>query len=587
MQIKINNKITFKKITLLSLVLAFTHSALFAQSKSVLLEPVSGSQGMVSSQENLASTVGLDILKQGGNAVDSAVAVGFALAVTYPQAGNLGGGGFMMVYLAKEKKTIAIDYREMAPAAAHRDMFLDKDGKVDNEKARFSHLSSGVPGTVAGMIHALENYGTMTLQQVMAPAIDLAEKGITITPSFHHSINRARSRLIQNIHTRKTYFPNNEQAVDIGNLFIQSDLATTLKLIAAGGYKAFYKGEIARKISEDSLTNGGIITLEDLANYKALERTPVVGRYRGYEIVSMPPPSSGGIHLIQMLNILEGWQLNKNPLQSATTINHLVESMKRAYADRSIHLGDSDFYDVPLKTLTSKQYAAELHQKIEKKNFVPSNEIHPGKLPVYESLQTTHFSVMDKFGNAVSNTYTLNASYGNGRVAKGTGFIMNNEMDDFSSKPGSPNMFGLLGAGANSIEAGKRPLSSMTPTLVLKDGEIFMATGSIGGSRIITSVLQIIINVIDCKMNIAAATVAPRFHHQWYPDVLIMEKGFNIDVLNQLGKIGYIVDAPELHGNSYTPTGASIGRVQSIVKRGKQLKGYADPRQKGSRALGY
>ncbi|MFT5452004.1 MAG: gamma-glutamyltranspeptidase/glutathione hydrolase [Enterobacterales bacterium] len=285
--------------------------------------------------------------------------------------------------------------------------------------------------------------------------------------------------------------------------------------------------------------------------------------------------------------MLEGWDLQKNPLQSAATVNRIAESMKRAYADRSIHLGDSDFYDVPVKTLISKEYAADLHTQIDKSNFTPSNKIHPGKLPSYESLQTTHFSVMDKFGNAVSNTYTLNASYGNARVAKGTGFIMNNEMDDFSAKPGSPNMYGLLGGEANSIEAGKRPLSSMTPTLVLKDGEVFMVTGSPGGSRIITAVLQAVINVIDYKMNIAAATVAPRFHHQWYPDVLIMEKGFNLDILNQLRKIGYKVDAPELHGNSFTPTGDSIGKLQSVLKVGKRFSGYADERREGSKALGY
>ncbi len=575
-----------KLITLFVLCLA-AQSATAAKQNNLILKPTTATHGMVSTQETIATKVGVEILKKGGNAIDAAVAVGFAMAVTYPQAGNLGGGGFMMIYLADQKKTVAVDYREMAPAKAHRDMFLDKSDNVDNKKARFSHLSSGVPGTVAGMIHAMDKYGTLSLEEVIAPALELADKGFRVSPHFFTSLKNSRKRLSKVESTRKIYFPHHEMPTPIGNVFIQKDLAWTLKQISKNGRKAFYQGAVAEKISNDSLNNGGIITMDDMANYKVIERTPVSGNYRGYDIISMPPPSSGGLHLIQMLNILEGWDLKKLGHQSSQSINLMAESMKRAYSDRSVHLGDPDFYDVPVATLISKKYAQDLHRQISKRNFVPSSEIRPGKLPVYESDQTTHFSVVDKFGNAVANTYTLNASFGNARVAEGTGIIMNNEMDDFSSKPGSPNMFGLLGGEANAITAGKRPLSSMTPTVVLKDGKLFMITGSPGGSRIITAVLETIVNVIDFDMNIAAATAAPRFHHQWYPDSLLMESGFDLDVINQLRRIGYSVEAPELHGNSYTPTGRIIGMVQSIVKSGDKLYGVADDRRQGSLALGY
>jgi len=589
MKIKMISKLVTPVIQLLPVIIIcfVAQLNLSAKQDNLILAPVAAKHGMVSTQEAIATRVGVEILKRGGNAVDAAVAVGFAMAVTYPQAGNLGGGGFMMIYLADQKKTLALDYREMAPAKSHRNMFLDKEGNVDNIKARFSHLSSGVPGTVAGMVHALENYGTMSLKEVIAPAVKLAEQGFVVSTHLHNSLKNSKGRLSKIASTRKIFYPKQNKAPLIGDILVQKDMAWTLKQISNEGRKAFYQGKVAEKISADSLKNGGIITMEDMANYKVLERTPVTGDYRGYQVISMPPPSSGGLHLIQMLNILEGWDLKNHGHQSSKSINLIAESMKRAYSDRSVHLGDPDFYDVPVETLTSKQYARDLHNQISKRNFVPSSEINPGKLPIYESDETTHYSVVDKDGNAVANTYTLNASYGNARVAEGTGMIMNNEMDDFSSKPGSPNMFGLLGGEANAIVAGKRPLSSMTPTLVLKDDQLFMVTGSPGGSRIITAVLQTILNVIDYDMDIAAATSAPRFHHQWYPDVLLMEKGFNLDVLNQLRKTGYSVEAPELHGNSYTPTGRQIGMLQSIVKRDDKLYGVADDRRQGSLALGY
>ncbi len=566
--------------------------SLFAKETKLILPPVEATHGMVSSQESIATKVGVDILKQGGNAIDAAVAVGFALAVTYPQAGNLGGGGFMMIYLADLKKTIALDYREMAPAKAHQDMFLDEKGNVDTRKARFSHLSSGVPGTVAGMIHALEKYGTMSLKEVIAPALKLADKGLLVSAHFSKSLKSASRRLSSVESTRKVFYSNEtsfskNNPPEAGEIFKQKDLAWTLKQISTDGMRAFYLGDIARKIVDDSQNNGGIISMQDMANYKAVERAPVTGTYRGYQVISMPPPSSGGVHLIQMLNILEGWDLSKYGFHTVKSINLIVESMKRAYSDRSVHLGDPDYFDVPVKILTSKHYARELHQQISARNYVPSSEINPGKLPVYESDQTTHYSVVDKFGNAVSNTYTINATYGNGRVAAGTGILMNNEMDDFSSKPGAANMFGLIGGVANAIEAGKRPLSSMTPTIVLKNDNVFMVTGSPGGSRIITAVLQAILNVIDYEMNIAEATAAARFHHQWYPDSLLMEKGFELDVLNQLRKIGYSVKSPELQGKSYTPTGRKIGMLQSIIKHNNKLFGVADDRRQGSLALGY
>lgn len=583
-----NRFISISKQILIIMVYSITGiNMTYAKNLGTMYQPVSAKNGMVSSQESIATEVGLKILKQGGNAVDAAVSVGFALAVTYPQAGNLGGGGFMMIHLAKENKNIALDYREMAPAAASRDMFLDDKGNVDNQKARFSHLSSGVPGTVAGMLYALDKYGTMNVEQVIAPALELAEAGLIVSENFSKALKSASQRMKKTESTRKTFYADHGNSPLTGDNFKQADLAKTLKIISQQGTEGFYKGEIAQLISSDSIKHGGIITLNDLAHYKVIERQPIHGTYHGFDIFSMPPPSSGGVHLIQMLNILEGWNLQKSGVASTLTINHMAEAMKRAYADRSVHLGDPDFFDVPVKQLTSKHYADDLRKQINNRKFTPSSEIHPGKLPPYESEQTTHYSVVDKEGNAVANTYTLNATFGNARVAEGTGFIMNNEMDDFSAKPGTANMYGLIGGTANAIEPGKRPLSSMTPTLVLKDNEIFMVTGSPGGSRIINAVLQIIINVIDHKMNVADATVAPRFHHQWYPESLLMEDGFNSDTIAQLRAIGYSIDTPESHGNLYTPTGRHLGFLQSIVKKDGVLTGAADPRKLGSLALGY
>ena len=539
--------------------------------------PVIGTNGMVVSQRALASQVGSDILKAGGNAVDAAVAVGFALAVTLPRAGNLGGGGFMLVHLAgkgenSKGKTIALDYREMAPAAAHRDMFLDKNGNVDPKMARFSLLSAGVPGTVAGLAYALKTYGTMSLADVIEPAIQLAEKGITVSYDLSETL---KSR--PHLRTKSScliYFKVGCTPYEAGETLVQKDLAWSLHQIKKHGPDAFYKGEIAKKIAREMKQGGGLITLQDLANYKVVERKPVSGNFNGYEVVSMPPPSSGGVHIIQMLNILDHFPLKDFGPNSAATLHHYVEVMKRAYADRSKYLGDPDHVDVPVNGLTSLTYAAELAGEIKACCITASDDILPGAAPKYESPDTTHFSVMDKWGNAVSNTYTLNFSYGSGHSIPGTGILMNNEMDDFSSKPGVPNAFGLLGAEANAIAATKRPLSSMTPTIVFKNGKPFLVTGSPGGSRIITTVLQILVNILVYDMNVAEASHLPRIHHQWYPDVLLMEPGFSPDTVKILKDMGYKIQ-----------TSGTMGSLQSIQWKDGFFRGASDPRRPDAAAI--
>jgi gamma-glutamyltranspeptidase / glutathione hydrolase len=544
-------------------------------------------KGMVSTQETLATNVGVDILKRGGNAIDAAVATGFALAVTYPQAGNLGGGGYMVVYLADKKQMKAIDYREMAPGKAHKDMFLDEQGNVDRQAILFSGKAVGVPGTVAGLIHALENYGTMSLEQVMAPAIELAEQGFNVPVQLNFSLNKRKNRLLKSPTTRKKFFPNG-QALEVGSLFKQPDLARTLKLIAKQGRAAFYEGEIAKLLVADSEEQGGIISLADLKNYRVIEREPIEGSYRGYQVFTMPPPSSGGVHLIQMLNVFEGWDIGKLGFGSFQTINKMAETMRFAYADRSVHLGDPDFYDVPLDTLISKKYAADIRAKIERSPYTPSSEVNPGKLPVYESPQTTHFSIIDQWGNAVANTYTINATYGNGHVAKGTGFLLNNEMDDFSAKAGVANLFGLVGGTANAIEPGKRPLSSMTPTIIMRDGKVFMVTGGVGGSLIITATLQTIVNVIDHQMNIAEATSATRFHHQYLPDVLSLEYGFTDDTITSLKALGYkLRQLPPRPANALSRQQTSMAQVQSVLVEKNRITGNADNRRNGALAKGH
>ena len=542
----------------------------------VLHHPIVAQNGMVASQHKLATAVGLEILKKGGNAVDAAVAVGFSLAVVLPRAGNLGGGGFMMVYDAEKGNTRALNYREMAPAKAHKDMYLDEDGNVDRVALNAEYLASGVPGSVAGMCRALELYGSMPLADVIAPAIRQAEEGFAVTYDLARILRVLESRMRKWPESAKIFYKENGGFYEAGDVLVQKDLAWTLKQIAKGGAKAFYEGEVAQRISEDMAQNDGFITMEDMKNYRVEETDAVKGTYRGYEIVSMPPPSSGGIHIIQMLNILEGFPLGYLGHNSAETLHIMAESMKLAYADRSEHLGDPNFWKVPVAGITSKAYAQDLGKRINRWQATPSEQIKPGHPQAYESEETTHFTVVDKDGNVVVNTYTLNFSFGSGIVAKGTGILLNNEMSDFSAKPGVANAFGLLGGEANAVEAGKRPLSSMTPTMVFKDGQPYFATGSPGGSRIITTVLQIILNIIDHGMNVAEATHAPRIHHQWYPEILYIEKGIGYDTQQLL--------RAKQHDVRYRD---AMGSTQTIMFKNGYIFGSSDPRRPDAATMGY
>ena len=548
--------------------------AIYAE--NAIEHPVWAKNGMVASQEALASAIGRDILQQGGNAVDAAVAVGFALAVTLPRAGNIGGGGFMLIHDAKKNETIAIDYREKAPKAAFRDMYLDENGNADEERSRYHGLAVGVPGTVDGLLLALAEHGTMTREQVLAPAIRLAEEGITVTPGLSNSLQGLAERMAKWPSTAKIFYHADGRALQPGETLKQPELAASLRRIAAQGRDGFYQGETADKIIAAIKGAGGTMTAEDLRDYHSVKREPVRGDYRGYEIVSMPPPSSGGIHIIQILNILEGYDLHASGANTAKTIHLMAEAMQLAYADRAEYLGDPDFIKIPVKGLTSQKYADSLRAKIDPDKARPGAEIrHSDPLP-YESDQTTHYSVVDKDGNAVANTYTLNFSYGTGLVAEGTGILLNNEMDDFSAKPGVPNGYGLIGGDANAVEAGKRPLSSMSPTIVFKDDKPFLVTGSPGGSRIITTVLQIISNVIDHDMNIAEATHAPRIHDQWTPDEIRVEHALNADTVRLLENMGHKVERK-----------SAMGSTQSIMVTPEGLYGASDPRIEDAATVGY
>ena len=535
---------------------------------SSITHPEIGTGGMVVSQRKVASEVGAKILREGGNAVDAAVATALALAVVLPRAGNLGGGGFMLIYSEELKKTVAIDYREMAPLQASRDMFLDSNGNYDRKKAQFSLLSAGVPGTVAGLHYALKKYGTLSWEVVIDPAITLAEDGFVVPHDLSSVLSNYRNRLTANAATARTYYKRNKVPYEAGEIIKLPDLAWSLKELKKQGPAAFYKGKIAEKIVAEMERNGGLITSEDLANYKVKERVPVKGTYKGYEIVSMPPSSSGGVHLIQMLNMLEPFSLKEMGFGSAQSIHLMSEVMKRAYADRSRYLGDTDFVSVPLIGLTNKEYAKALLKEISLTEVTSSEDISNGNPLPYESPDTTHFSVMDGKGNVVSNTYTLNFSYGSGIVIPDTGILMNNEMDDFSSKKGVPNAYGLVGFEANEIKAQKRPLSSMTPTIVFKNQKPYLVLGSPGGSRIITTVLQVVINVLEHDMNIKQAVISPRIHHQWLPDVLLMEEGFSSDTIDLLKEKGHTIRPSR-----------TMGSVQAIISKDNYLYGAADPRR--------
>lgn len=563
--------------TLLFLGSTQTHSADVASSEAPLIDfrsrfvPVAASGNMVVGPERLASEAGLIMLNQGGNAIDAAVATGFALAVTLPRAGNIGGGGFMLVHLAAENRNVFIDYREMAPAAATRDMFLTPEGEVDKRLAYFSHKASGVPGTVAGLIHALEQYGTLPLETVIQPAIDLAANGFTMDITLHQNLSARAERLAQDPETKRIFLREGGKAPAIGSLFKQPDLAGTLQRIADKGLEGFYAGKTAELIASDMAANDGLITQEDLASYVAVERTPVTGQFRGYDIVSAPPPSSGGIHVIQMLNILEPYPLETWGHNSAQYLHHVIEAMKLAYADRSEHLGDPDRMDAPIDFLLAKDYATTRRGIINSAQATASAKIAAGVMPAPESPDTTHYSVADSAGNVVSNTYTLNFSFGSHITIPGTGILMNNEMDDFAARPGFPNAYGLVQGEKNSVAPGRRPLSSMTPTLIFRDGEPWLATGSPGGSLIITAVMQTVLNAMTFDMNIAEAAAAPRIHHQWMPDRVLIEPGISRDTLDILEGMGHNIET----------TRRTLGRTNSIQLDGPWRYGYSDLRRPG------
>ena len=534
---------------------------------------VTGSNGAVSSRSALASEVGVEILRQGGNAIDAAVAVGFALAVTYPSAGNIGGGGFMVLRLA-DGQVLTQDHREKAPLTASTDMFLDANGDVDRELSLFSLQASGVPGSVAGMLDALEKHGTMTREQVLAPAIALAEQGFVLNEDLAGDFNDTMP-YFERHPASQTIFTNNGSPYRAGDLFVQADLAESLKRVSAQGRDGFYKGPTADLIVAEMQRNGGLISHEDLETYDVVWREPIRGDYRGYEVWSMPPPSSGGVVLMQILNMLESYDIGTLGWGSSQTVHLTVEALRRAYADRAEHLGDPDFYPVPIGKLISKDYALERFEGMDPQAASDSEEIFAGNW-VDESMDTTHFSVLDGQGNAVSVTTTLNGSYGNRIVVPGAGFLLNNEMDDFSAKPGSPNMYGLLGGEANKIEPGKRMLSSMTPTIVVKDGATVLVTGSPGGSTIINTVLHIVMNVIDHGMNVEEAVASPRFYHQWKPDQIRFERdSISAETRSTLESMGH---------RGFVEAGFAYGDANSIVVQDGQIEATSDPRSAGGAA---
>lgn len=528
--------------------------------------------GVVSSADVLASEVGIKILKEGGNAIDAAVGVGFTLAVVYPQAGNIGGGGFFVIHLA-DGSDISLDFRETAPLKSYRDMYLDSNGNVIENLSTLGNLAAAVPGSVAGLLYALEKYGTMNRQSVMKYAIDFAENGFRVSDRLARSINGYQDDFKKFPGSKKIFGKKFRE----GDLLIQQDLSKTLKKIAEKGVEGFYKGEVADLIVEEMERTGGIITYEDLNNYKPKEREVLKGSYRGYKLISMPPPSSGGVCLIYLLNILEKFNLVKFDLYSAENIHLMVEAMRRVYADRSEHLGDPDFYDVPVDVLISKDYADKSFSDFDENKSTPSDQLKPMKI-INEGNNTTHYSVADKYGNLVSATTTINDTYGNKVVVDGAGFFLNNEMDDLSVKPGEPNIFGLLGNEANAIEPGKRPLSSMTPTIVFTpEGKPYLVVGSPGGGRIITTVLHTIIRLIDYNLELEDAVDLPRFHHQWYPDEIQIERE-TIDGQTQRKLIEM--------GHSIRNI-SNFGRIDAVIFSSVGLmKGYSDSRGYG-KAVGY
>ena len=542
-------------------------------------EALEAEHGMVASRSRLASVVGRYVMeKDGGNAIDAAVAASFALAVTYPSAGNIGGGGFMVIRLA-DGTIVTNDHRERAPAAATRDMFLDASGAIVKGRSTESHLAAGVPGTVAGLLDVLDKYGTLPRKKVMMPAIVLAKTGFHLTADLASDLESEKETFAKHPSSARIFTKKDGSAFKEGELFVQKDLALTLDRISARGRDGFYDGPVASLIVAEMQRGGGLITLADLKDYHSIWREPVRGTYRGFEIVSMPPPSSGGALLIEMLNMLEPYDLRAMGFGSADTMHVMIEAERRAYADRAQYLGDPDFYPVPLATLIDKAYAKSRFADFDPKRASTSVAIGPGQIA--EHPNTTHISVMDAKGNAVAYTTTLNLSYGSKIVVDGAGFLLNDEMDDFSSKENTPNAYGLVGREANEIAPGKRMLSSMTPTIVLDEQkQPMLVTGSPGGSTIITTVLQVIVNVIDHQMDVADAVAAPRFHHQWLPDRVVYERyGFSPDTIALLRERG--------HQNvGVLPFDRGLGDANSIGRVGTLLYGMSDPREQGA-AVGY
>ncbi|MEZ2793790.1 gamma-glutamyltransferase [Proteus terrae] len=585
--------ITIKKTHLLLLTTLFSHSLYAAYEPAVEAQ-----HGMVVSSQHLASQVGNDILQKGGNAIDAAVAVGYAQAVVNACCGNIGGGGFMTIHLADGTNTF-INFRETAPSSASKNMYLDKDGNLIKDASLYGYLASGVPGTVKGLNSALEKYGTLSRQDVMAPAIKLAREGYILTRADTDVLETTTERFKQDPESAKIFLKPDGTPWQPGDRLIQTDLANTLELIASQGSDAFYQGEIPKKVEEASKQHNGLLTQEDFANFTITETKPITCTYRGYEFISAPPPSSGGVTICQTLNILEGYDLKSMGFNSAEYVHTLTEAMRHAYMDRNTFLGDPQFIKNPTEKLLNKAYATEIRQQIKPNEATPSENVQPGIAP-HESPETTHYSVIDKNGNAVSTTYTINGRFGAVVIAPGTGFFLNNEMDDFTTKVGEKNLYGLVQGERNSIAPLKRPLSSMSPTIVTKEGKPFLILGSPGGSRIISITLQTALNIIEFGMPPQEAVNSPRIHHQWLPDEVYYEqRGLSKDTLEKLSAMGYkMVEQTPWGAAELIMVGlsgeegvipASSGNdsaVSGAVREG-YLYGSNDVRRPAGKAVGY
>jgi gamma-glutamyltranspeptidase/glutathione hydrolase len=542
-------------------------------------DPVRAQHAMVVAQEPLAADVGRRVLLSGGNAVDAAVAIGLALAVTHPSAGNLGGGGFMLVRLANGQTTF-LDFREAAPEKASRDMYLDAEGNPTKDSI-FGWRSSGIPGSVAGFDSAHKKFGSKPWAELVAPALQLAREGFSVSQTLADSFHSSQKMLAADPESKRIFLRDGA-AYRAGEIFKQPELAGTLTRIAKGGAKEFYEGETAKRLAAAMAAHGGLVTRRDLAAYKVMERAPLEGNYKQFHIITAPPPSAGGVGVLQMLGILDGTDFESNGPNSVKAVHYEAEAMRRFYADRSEYLGDPQFYNVPVKPLLSEDYLTWRRRTIDPNHPTPSEYIGPGlqrtqaaHVSWFESSETTHYNVVDAKGNAVAVTYTLNNSFGNGITVPGLGFLLNDEMDDFAAKPGVPNMFGVTGGDANAIEPGKRPLSSMTPTIITKDNKFFMAVGAPGGSRITTGVLQVIVDVLDFHLNPQDAVDLPRFHHQWKPDTLYLQNGFPADAEAALARMGYPIKPI-----------SGVARVEAIVMNNGVLEGGTESRLDG-KVAGY